>query len=60
MPAVVVNSSVLINCTVGVLLRAKLEGKIAALRPILDLLQQRTTFWLSAQMYQAVLRKAGE
>ena len=46
--------------TIGVLLRAKIEGKIPALRPILDLLQQRTTFWLSSQMYQAVLQKAGE
>jgi predicted nucleic acid-binding protein len=46
--------------TIGVLLRAKKEGKIPALRQVLHLLRQRTTFWLSAQVYHAVLQQAGE
>jgi predicted nucleic acid-binding protein len=46
--------------TIGVLMRARKEGQISAMRPILDRLQQRTTFWLSVQMYQAVLQKVGE
>jgi len=46
--------------TLGVLLRAKAEGRLPALRPVLELLQQRTTFWLSAAVRQAVLQQAGE
>ena len=46
--------------TLGVLLRAKKEGKLAALRPVLGLMQQRTTFWLDEKVRSAALRKAGE
>ncbi len=46
--------------TLGVLLRAKVEGKISALRPVLDLLATRTTFWLSPAVKSAVLKQAGE
>lgn len=46
--------------TLGVLLRAKSEGKIAALRPILELLGQRTKFWLSSAVYDTALKQAGE
>ena len=46
--------------TLGVLLRAKLEGRILALRPILELLAERTTFWLSPSVQAAVLNQAGE
>jgi hypothetical protein len=46
--------------TLGVLLRARAEGKISALRPVLELLKQRTTFWLSAVVYEAALKQAGE
>jgi uncharacterized protein len=46
--------------TLGVLLRAKREGKIAALRPVLDVLRERTTFWLSDAVTRAALEKAGE
>jgi predicted nucleic acid-binding protein len=46
--------------TLGVLLRAKAEGKIAALRPVLGLLAARTTFWLSPAIESAALKQAGE
>jgi predicted nucleic acid-binding protein len=46
--------------TLGVLLRAKRESRIPALRPVLDLLRKRTTFWLSAAVSRAALEKAGE
>lgn len=46
--------------TLGVLLRAKAEGKIPALKPLLDLLASRTTFWLSPPVLAAALKQAGE
>lgn len=46
--------------TLGVLLRAKAEGKISALRPVLGLLAVRTTFWLSPAVESAALKQAGE
>jgi predicted nucleic acid-binding protein len=46
--------------TVGVLLRAKREGKVSALKPVLDQLLQQHSFRLSRSLYQAVLRQAGE
>lgn len=46
--------------TLGVLLRAKAEGKISALRPLLALLATRTTFWLSPPVQAAALKQAGE
>ena len=46
--------------TLGVLLRAKTEGKISALRPVLGLLAARTTFWLSPTVESAALKQAGE
>jgi predicted nucleic acid-binding protein len=46
--------------TLGVLLRAKAEGKLAALSPALALMQQRTTFWLSEEVHRAALAQAGE
>lgn len=46
--------------TLGVLLRAKAEGKIPALKPVLGLLANRTTFWLSPAVEAAALKQAGE
>jgi uncharacterized protein len=46
--------------TLGILLRAKAEGKIQALRPLLELLAIRTTFWLSPPVQAAALKQAGE
>ena len=46
--------------TLGVLLRGQVEGKLAALRPVLALMQLRTTFWLADDVRRAVLAQAGE
>lgn len=46
--------------TLGVLLRAKKEGKIAELRSVLTLVMRRTHFWLGEDVYKAALQKAGE
>lgn len=46
--------------TLGVLLRGKAEGKIPALKPVLELLASRTTFWLSPAVEAAALKQAGE
>ncbi|MEI7730869.1 MAG: DUF3368 domain-containing protein [Verrucomicrobiota bacterium] len=46
--------------TLGVLLRAKTETRIPELRPVLERLRQRTTFWLSDTLYETVLRSVGE
>lgn len=46
--------------TLGVLLRAKVEGRLVALAPVLALMQERTTFWLSSEVRKAALVRAGE
>jgi len=46
--------------TLGVLLRAKTEGKLPALLPVLRLMQQRTTFWLSDEVRKVALARTGE
>ena len=46
--------------TLGVLLRAKTDGKLAALSPVIALMQQRTSFWLSEEVLWAALAQAGE
>jgi predicted nucleic acid-binding protein len=46
--------------TLGVLLRAKSEHKVPMLEPVLELLKQRTSFWLSEAVYDAVMKSAGE
>ncbi len=46
--------------TLGVLLRAKLEGRISSLRTVLDRLRARTTFWLGEVVQEAALKRAGE
>jgi len=45
--------------TLGVLLRAKQEGYISAVKPFVELIKQ-TDFRVSDDLYQTVLRKAGE
>jgi len=63
MPAVISDASVSIRDftgTVGVLLRDKREGKLSALKPVLDQLIQQHSFRLSRNLYQALLRQAGE
>jgi hypothetical protein len=46
--------------TIGVLVEAKHEGLIVAVKPILDDLMARGRFRVSASLYQAVLTSVGE
>jgi hypothetical protein len=46
--------------TLGVLLRGKREGKVAALKPVLDGLMGQHGFRLGRQLYEQVLREVGE
>jgi predicted nucleic acid-binding protein len=45
---------------IGVLIRAKLEGRIESLRPELDKIRTEAGFWIEDDLYQEVLRAAGE
>lgn len=45
---------------IGVLIRAKLESKIAALRPDLDNLRDQAGFWIEEKLYRKVLSEVGE
>jgi uncharacterized protein len=45
--------------TIGILLRAKLTGKIPSLKHELDSLKD-SGFWLSEELYQRALKEAGE
>ena len=45
--------------TIGILLRAKFEGKIESIKDELDKLKE-TGFWLSEELYERILEEAGE
>ena len=45
---------------IGVLMRAKKEGKVASLRAELDRLRNQSGFWIEDRLYQRVLTDAGE
>jgi len=44
----------------GILVAAKTEGLIVAVKPILDDLIVQANFWISEQLYAEVLETAGE
>ena len=44
----------------GVLINAKLNGIVPAVKPLLDRLQTETAFFVSVQLREEVLRQAGE
>lgn len=45
---------------IGILIRAKTEGRIELLRPLLDLLRDRGGFWIGNNLYSRALRVVGE
>ena len=45
---------------IGILIRAKAEGKIPALRPELDRLRLRAGFWIARELYRKVLASVNE
>jgi uncharacterized protein len=45
---------------IGVLIRAKLEGRIQSLRSELDKIRTEGGFWIEDDLYRAVLEAAGE
>lgn len=46
--------------TIGLLMRAKNEGKIPALKDALDRLQNDAGFWVDAKLYAQALAAVGE
>jgi len=45
---------------IGILMRAKLQGKISSLKEELDRLREETGFWIDEQLYQQALREVEE
>ena len=45
---------------VGVLIRAKREGRISSLKDELDRLREDAGFWIDDRLYEQVLKEAGE
>jgi len=45
---------------VGILIRAKLEGKVESLRKELDALREQGGFWIAESLYRRVLEFVGE
>lgn len=45
---------------IGVLIRAKVEGKVIALHPLLDALREPGGFWIADELYGRALQAVGE
>jgi len=45
---------------IGVLIRAKREGRISSLKDELDRLRENAGFWIDDRLYEQVLKEAGE
>lgn len=54
------NLGLTITGTLGILLRAKLCGRLSALKPVLDQLVRNQHFRLSRPLYEQVLQQVGE
>ena len=54
------NLGVRVTGTIGVLVRARQEGHLAALRPLLDQMIVGTQFRISRELYERTLRECGE
>ncbi|WP_446009544.1 DUF3368 domain-containing protein [Candidatus Electrothrix sp.] len=46
--------------TLGLLLKAKKEGILPVVQPLMDTLREQYSFWISEKMYQHVLCLADE
>lgn len=58
--AVAKNLGVRVTGTIGVLVRAKRDGHLPALQPLLDRLIAGTQFRISRELYERTLRECGE
>ena len=45
---------------IGILIRARSEARIGALRPLLDALREQGGFWIADDLYSRALRSVGE
>jgi len=45
---------------IGILIRAKLDGKISSLKKEIDQLRDEAGFWISKELYKRVLHQVGE
>ncbi len=52
--------AVKVTGTVGLLVRARMEGHIPHLQPVLDQLRKRTNFRMTEKLYQQALQEGGE
>ena len=57
--AVAKEYDLMVTGTIGILLKAKLEGKIPSLRHDLDVLRE-SGFWLGEELYLKILEQANE
>jgi len=49
-----------ITGTLGILLKAKQKGHIKLVKPLIEQLKNQVGFWINDQLYQLVLKQAGE
>jgi len=58
--ALAANYGLSVTGLLGVLLQAKRNGLIEAVKPVIDELIEEADFWVSSQVYATVLQTAGE
>jgi predicted nucleic acid-binding protein len=46
--------------TIGILLRAKFDGKITSLKDVLNRLINESDFWISESLYKMIIKEAKE
>lgn len=58
--AVAVSCGQNVTGLLGVLLQAKRNGIVPAVKPLMDQLIEQVDFWISSQLYMTILQSAGE